>query len=178
MFIRFDFESFVIDCSNFTGISGKTWSPSCRVHHFNFVKICLKIFSNILSFRDHKESFPESTETSFCIVEWDLIPEFWLCFLLRAFFCSWPTESPSYPDVNSCSERFFLLREDCSTFILDKAIIKESLISISSSLKDSSGEEDKGETERSKFRREFVMGLGGGAQGNSFSCLVISEAWE
>lgn len=102
----------------------------------------------------------------------------WLCllsgefsdclWLFLALFCSWRARSWfSSPGGSSCSECFFLFKDDCSTLILESATTNESLISASSWVSWNSGDDESSAMPR--FRRQPIIGLGGGAQGNGDS---------
>ena len=96
----------------------------------------------------------------------DVLPDcLWLFF---ALFCSCCARSWfSSPGGSSCSECFFLFKEDCSTRILDSATTNESFISAISWVSCSSGDDES--TAKPRFRRQPNTGLGGGAHGNGDS---------
>lgn len=85
-----------------------------------------------------------------------------------ALFCSCCARSWfSSPGGSSCSECFFLFKEDCSTRILERATTNESFISAMSWVSCNSGDDES--TANPRFRRQPNTGLGGGAHGNGDS---------
>ena len=100
-----------------------------------------------------------------CLFRDELPDCLWLFF---ALFCScWARSWFSSPGGSSCSECFFLFNEDCSTLILERATTNESFISASSWVSWNSGDDDN--KAKPRFRRQPMMGLGGGAHGNGDS---------
>lgn len=110
-------------------------------------------------------AFGKRSVKRLCLLSDEFPDCLWLFF---ALFCScWARSWFSSPGGSSCSECFFLFNDDCSTLILERATTNESFISASSWVSWNSGDDES--TANPRFRRQPMIGLGGGAHGNGDS---------